>query len=590
MAKHPPINWRSSSLRRLVRDYIAPQWKLLLASLIMMMLAAASTAALAKLMEPILDKIFIEHQSDRLIQIGLMVLGVFVVRGLATFGQSVLMQKVGLKMVMQLQQTMFKKLMRADLAYFHQQSTGHLLSRFTNECYSLRQGVANGVTNIGKDALTLILLVGVMFYQDWQLAAMAFVVFPLSFIPIRKIGQRMRAISRQSNRAIADFTSMLGQSLQAIRQIKTYNLEHHESQRAEQHGQAILALSLRAGRVRSSPKAFMEILAGLAVTAIIVYGGQQVISGVMTGGEFFSFITALLLAYEPVKKLADLNTQLQESLAAADQIFATLDQQPQVVDADNPVVLNKPVARLTLAHVSFTYPEQTQLALNDLSLSIEPGQRIALVGRSGAGKSTILNLIPRLYDVSSGRILFDGHDIRNIRLDSLRQHIAMVTQETVLFNDTVANNIRMGRLNASDADIFHAAHQAAALEFIEQLPDGMNTMVGENGTKLSGGQRQRIAIARAFLKQAPLLLLDEATSALDTTSEQLVQASLDKLMQSTTCIVVAHRLSTVMNADCIYVLENGRVIESGTHSALLQKDGAYAVLVNTQLQAAPDHT
>jgi subfamily B ATP-binding cassette protein MsbA len=575
-------------LRRLLRDYLSHHLGRLTVALLCMGLVAATTGAMAWLMKPMLDRVFIakDEQLLYLIPAAIVVLGV--AKGFATYAQSVLMTHVGQRIVADIQLGLFDRLIRADLAFFHANPTGSLISRFINDVNMLRFATTDILAGIGKDAVTLVVLVVLMFIQDWTLALVAFVVFPLAFRPITSIGRRMRRVSTNSQATVGEFTTLLDQTFQGARHVKAYGMESYESKRASRLIESLFRIVQRAARTRSIASPLMETLGAVAIAAVILYGGHQVITGARTPGTFFAFVTALLAAYQPLKSLAGLNTSLQEGLAAAHRLFAVLDIEPTIQDRADAVPLRINRGEIRFERVRFAY-DNGALALDGVDLAVPAGKTVALVGASGAGKSTILNLIPRFYEVDAGAVSIDGRDVRDVTLASLRSAMALVSQEVSLFDDTVRANIAYGRFDASEAEIIAAAKAAAADEFIRALPQGYDTPVGEQGVKLSGGQRQRLAIARAMLKNAPILLLDEATSALDTESERLVQSALKELMRGRTTLVIAHRLSTIVDADLIYVIDNGRVAEAGSHAELLRHDGAYARLYKLQFadEAAP---
>ena len=575
-------------VRRLVRDFLRPHAGRMALALLCMAAMAGATAANAWLMEPMLDSVFIAHDERLLLVIPAAVIALALVKGLGNYWQSVLMTTVGQRVVADIQLALFARLMRADIAYFHANPTGTLISRFTNDAGMLRGATTTVLAGIGKEAVTAIFLVALMFYQDWLLALVAFFVFPVAIRPIVSIGRRMRRVSANTQSEVGQFTTLLDQTFQGARHVKAYGMEEYETRRAGRLIERLYRLVERAQRTRSVASPLMETLGGVAVALAIAYGGHQVISGQRSPGDFFSFITALLLAYQPMKALAGLNANLQEGLAAAQRIFTVLDVEPEIREAPHARPLAVKGGEIRFADVRFAYGNGT-LALDGVSLAVPPGRTVALVGASGAGKSTILNLIPRFYDVASGAVTIDGMDVREATLASLRGAIALVSQEVSLFDDTVRANIAYGRFGADEAEVIAAAKAAAADDFIRALPQGYETLVGEHGIKLSGGQRQRLAIARAMLKNAPILLLDEATSALDTESERQVQAALKALMQGRTTVVIAHRLSTVVDADLIHVVDGGRVVESGTHAELLRRDGIYARLYALQFadQDAP---
>ena len=568
-------------LRRLIRECLRPQWPRIGLALLAMAVAAGATAANAWLMQPVLDNVFFERERSLLWAVAGAIVVLAMVKGFASYSQSVLMFKVGQGLISDIQRRLFRHLIGADLAFFHANPTGTLVSRFTNDATLLRNASANVLVGIGKDAVTVVFLVGLMLYQDWALALASFVVFPLAVRPLASVGRRMRRASDNTQREFGAFTTLLSQTFQGARHVKAYGMEAYETERADRIVQSMSRLLNRAARIRSAVSPLMEALGGLAVAVVILYGGYQTIAGTRTPGTFFSFITALLLAYQPMKSLANLSASLQEGLAAAQRLFAVLDIEPEIRDAPDARPLEVGGGEVRFEAVRFSYPNGTT-ALSGIDLVVPAGKTVALVGPSGSGKSTVLNLIPRFYDVSSGRVLIGGVDVRHATLASLRAAIAIVSQEVSLFDDTVRANIAYGRFGAGEAEIAGAAKAAAADGFIRKLPQGYDTLVGEMGVKLSGGQRQRIAIARAMLKNAPILLLDEATSSLDTESERQVQAALKVLMRGRTTLVIAHRLSTVLDADLIYVLDHGRVVESGTHGELLARGGLYRRLYTLQ--------
>lgn len=572
---------------RLARESIRPYIGWIGLALVCMALVAGATAASAWLMKPVINDVFVDKNKAFLIPISLAVLVTFGIKGLANYGQSVLMSFVGQRIITDTQHRLYAHLSRMELGFFHRTQTGTLISRFTIDINMMRAAVSNTLTGIGKDFLTLIGLVAVMFFQDWILALIAFVVFPIAILPIVKLGQRIRKVTVNTQEEMGQLTTLLEQTFQGARVVKAYGMEEYEKSRVRAIAERVFQLVFKSSRIRSLASPIMETLGGTAVALVIFYGGFRVIENSMDPGAFFAFITALLLAYEPMKRLANLNASLQEGLAGAQRLFALLDIEPEIVDAPDAQPLAVTEGHVQIEDIHFAY-EAGRSALDGISLDVPAGKLVALVGASGAGKSTIMNLIPRFYDVEGGRILVDGTDIRDVTMDSLRASIALVSQEITLFDDTVRANIAYGRADATEEEIVAAAKAAAAHDFITEMADGYDTYVGERGTKVSGGQRQRLAIARAMLKDAPILLLDEATSALDTESERQVQAALEILTKGRTTLVIAHRLSTVVNADLIHVIDDGKLIESGTHDELISKSGTYAHLYELQFGSQSD--
>ncbi|MDD9913217.1 MAG: ABC transporter ATP-binding protein [Rhodospirillaceae bacterium] len=570
---------------RIWRDYVRHHKVAILLAIVCMVIVAASAGGQARLIEPALDKVLVTGDERLVWIIPLAFLAISIIKGFGSYGQTVLMNRVGLRVVTTLQSEMFDRIVRADLAYLHGDATGKLISRFTNDVNFLREAVIKTVTGSVRDLLTVVVLVGVMFYTHWVLATMAFIVFPVSVFPVIYLGRRLRRVSAETQAELGVLTALLDDVFKGVRQVKAYGMENHEQRRADGMFESIFRFILKAARVRARSYPIMETLGGLAIAGVLFYGGYQVLHGETTVGKLIAFLTALVMAFQPMRSLASLNASLQEGLAAAQRIFTMIDYRPAIVDSPDSGPLKIEEGAIRYDDVTFSYGDGIP-ALRGVTIEARPGQKIALVGPSGAGKSTVLNLLPRFHDVSGGTVSIDDQDVRAVTIESLRRSIALVSQETGLFNTSVRDNIAYGDPTADDDAIVEAAKSAAAHDFISELPQGYDTIIGEAGLRLSGGQRQRLSIARAMLRDAPILLLDEATSSLDTQSERLVQEALKRLMVGRTTLVIAHRLSTVIDADRIYVLDGGQVVEQGSHNELLARNGLYAEL--SRMQLAPD--
>ena len=565
-------------LRRLLAEQVRPHLGSLLLAMLSMGVVAAMTAATAWLLKPAIDEVFTQRDPYWAVMVPLAVVVVVVVKGVAAYFEGTLMTRFGERVIADTQIRLYAHFIRADLAWLHEMHSGKLIASFLYDAALLREAVTKALTGMVKDSLSLIFLTGVMFSMNWQFALIVCVIFPFVGLTTRRLGKKARKGSARSQQETGRLTSILSETFDGARMVKAYGMEQREIDRARQSVETRLGHIMKVVRARAAASPATEALGGIAVAVIIYIGGS---SEALSLGTLTAFIYAALSAYQPLKALANLNTALQEGLAAAERIFGILDIAPKIVEQADAKALQVSGGEIRLEQVGFQYAAD-KIALQDITLLVPPGRKAALVGASGAGKSTLLNLVPRFYDASAGRVLIDGQDVRGVTLASLRRNIALVSQELTLFDDTIRANIAYGRPEAGQAEIEAAARHAAAHDFITALPQGYDTMVGENGVKLSGGQRQRVAIARAMLRDAPILLLDEATSALDTESERLIQTALAELMRGRTTLVIAHRLSTVIDADVIFVLDRGRLVEQGSHSELLARNGVYARLYATQ--------
>jgi subfamily B ATP-binding cassette protein MsbA len=546
-----------------------------------MLVAAASTAAFPYFLKPAFDFIFQNHDKVDLIFFGICIFVSFIVKGMASYGESFIMTYIGQKIVFDIQERLFERLVKSDLSFFNDHHSGDLLSRFSNDVALMRNAVSTTISGLGKELMTFIFLVGLMIYRDSVLAIFACILFPSSLIPIILLGRKMKKIVSYTQNSLGSFSSYLTQIFQGIRVVKAYNSEEMEVNRMRQKIADLLIPIMKSTKIKALLHPISECIAGIAIISVLIYGGMQVMDGYKTIGDLISFLGALLISYEPVRRLTQLSANAQEGLVAASRIFDIIDTEPAIRNASTPIRISDQINIIKFEGVSFRYGSSRTI-LDDISFEIKKGQTVAFVGRSGSGKSTLLNLIPRFHDTISGKILVDGTDIRELDLISLRHQIALVTQENILFDASFYDNIAYGNREASNTEIIAAAKSALADDFIRKSEDGYQTLVGECGIRISGGQRQRIAIARAMLKNAPILLLDEATSSLDVDSEKSVQSALDTLMKNRTTIIVTHRLSSIVNADLIYVLEEGSIKESGTHHQLISLGGIYSALWQTQ--------
>jgi subfamily B ATP-binding cassette protein MsbA len=549
---------------------------------ICMIIAGGLQSALPLISKPAIDEIFVNKNIDALKWIPLVVVGIFLFKGLCNYGQNILMSSIGLRIVTDLRNKLYEQIQKQSLSFFAEHPTGLLMSRITNDVQSVQTASSEAVTALVKDSFMLISLVGVIFYTDWKLALIAIVVFPLTIYPIAFFGRKMRKVTTSTQITMGTLNSLLQETISGTRIVKAFGMEKYESKRFAAENERLFKYNMKAVSVNAISSPLMDFLGGLGIAAVIFYGGYNVVQGHSTPGTFFSFIAALLMLYEPVKRLTNINNTINQGIAGADRIFSIIDLTPDIEDKPGAINL-PPINRgIDIDDVTFCYEKIP--VLKKINLSIKAGEVVAFVGMSGGGKTSLVNLIPRFYDVSEGRVLIDGHDIRDVSLQSLRKQIAIVTQQTILFNDTVRNNIAYGDIQRTEDDIINAAKAANAHDFIERLPKGYDANIGELGTKLSGGEKQRLSIARALLKNAPILILDEATSSLDTEAEIEVQDALDNLMKGRTTLVIAHRLSTIRNADRIVALVNGKIVEEGDHETLLKKKGEYFRLYNLQFK------
>jgi subfamily B ATP-binding cassette protein MsbA len=555
--------------------------KFLLAALCMLAVGA-TTSSLAFLVKPALDEIFLKKNAEMLKLIPIAIIIIYLIKGSCSYGQTVLMNFIGQRVVTDLRNDLYNHIQRQSLSFFTKNPTGILMSRITNDVNLIQGAVSEAVTSLFKDSFTLIGLVFVIFYRDWKLAIIAVFVFPLTIYPIAKFGEKMRKVATGTQVTMGSLTSLLQETISGTRIVKAFGMEDYEGKRFAKENEDLFRLFMKSVSIRAISSPFMEFLGGLGIAVIVFYGGYQVIKGASTPGTFFSFLTALIMLYEPVKRLTNVNNTIQQGIAAAIRVFSIMDITPEIKNRENAVNLPQIQDKIEIKNVTFSYDGEP--VLKDINLNIKSGEVVAFVGMSGGGKTTLVNLIPRFYDVAEGKILIDGYDIRNVTMQSLRGQIGIVTQQTILFNDTVRNNIAYGDIKKSDGDLIEAAKAANAYHFVKNLPKGFDTVIGEQGARLSGGERQRLSIARALLKDAPILILDEATSSLDTEAEMEVQQALENLMEGRTTLVIAHRLSTISHANRIIVIVSGEIVEEGTHDSLMMQKGEYFKLYNMQFK------
>ncbi|MBT6339873.1 MAG: ATP-binding cassette domain-containing protein [Desulfobacula sp.] len=577
--KNPKL---TKTRQKKIISLVLAYWKRLLLAALCMVVVAGANGAMALLVKPVMDDIFINQNRDMLLLIPGIAILVFFLKGAGTFGSEYLMNYIGENIIRFFRESLYEKIMDLPISFIHKEKTGALMSRITNDVNIVKGMVSTAVINLFRDFFSVIAFLFVIFYRDWQLALGAFVVLPLAFYPIILFGRRVRKFSTGTQETMADLNSFLHETFTGSKIIKIFNLQDFEKERFKEKTNILFRLEMKKVIAKALSSPVMEFLGGLGIAFIIWFGGLRVINGSSTPGTFFSFLTAVMMLYDPVKKLSKLNNTIQEGIASASRIFDVLEESSIIMETKNPEKLMGRSFDVEFDHVDFSYNDNEAPVLNDINLKAAPGEVLALVGMSGGGKTSLVNLVPRLYDVTRGRVLIAGKNVKDLSIKSLRDHISIVTQEPILFNESVKENIRYGKMDATDLEIENAAKDAFAYEFIQGFPQGFDTIIGELGSRLSGGEKQRICIARALIKDAPILILDEATSALDSQAERLVQKALENLMKGRTSFVIAHRLSTIDYASRIILLKNGAIKEQGTHDDLMAQKGDYFKLQTMQ--------
>ncbi len=580
---------KATALYSRLVPYIKPHIPKIAVSMLLAVAVSATEGATAWLVKPVLDDVLLKKDATMLNILCVAVIAIYLIKGFSRFAQAYMMRSVGQRIIMKLRNNIYEHLQKLSLSFFHDNPSAVLMSRITNDVGLLANICSQVLAEFFRESFTLVILMGLIFYRNWQLALAYLVCLPVMIVPITKVGKRLRSISKKNQEKVGDLNTVLLETFSGCKIVKAFGMEEYENKRFQGENLKLYEIIMKGVWADELISPLMEFFGGVGAAAVLWYGGYQVINGTMTPGEFSSFLVAAGLLYNPIRRLSKMNNTFQRSIAAAERVFDIIDTESAIKEKHNPVKLPEFSKDIVFKNVNFKYDAKSdELVLKNINLTVNKGEVVAFVGTSGAGKSTTMDLIPRFYDVTGGSLKIDGIDVRDLEFKSLRSQIGIVGQETILFNDTIANNIAYGHREAPMEKIIAAAKGAHAHEFITEMPEGYDTIVGERGVKLSGGQRKRLTIARALLKNPTILILDEATSELDTKSELLVQKALEILMEGRTTLVIAHRLSTIRHADKIVVLENGEIVEAGNHDELIKLNGIYRDLYHLQFHGQVD--
>jgi len=562
--------------------FVKPYWKRFILALLCMVFTGGLSAAMLWLIKDMVDKVLLNKNIFLLNLIPFLIIGIFLLQGVFNYGQRYLMYWIGQKVVFDIRNKLYSHLQRLSLSFFSHKPVGEIISRLTSDITTMQNALSRAIGDIVKEGVTVVALVGLLIYFNWQLALISLAILPFVVKLTTNLSNKLRKMSRKVRKKMATLTSVIQETFSSIRIVKAFSMEKYEREKFKNRSKEYFKAEMKSQQIAALISPLVSLISSFGIAFIVWFGGKQVIEGAMTAGEFVAFMGGLLSLYRPMARLGDVSSVIQQAVASGERVFEILNITPDIKNPSNPVVISEFKDKIKFENVSFKYDEE--VVLKDINFEINKGEIVAIVGPSGAGKTTIANLLARFYDPDKGRILIDGNDLRQVDILSLRNLLGIVTQDTILFNDTIYNNISYGKPEATEKEVIEAAKAANAHSFIEKMRNGYQTYIHERGQRLSGGQQQRIAIARALLKNPSILILDEATSEMDSESETLIQEALSRLLQSRTALVIAHRLSTIKSADKIVVLKDGRIVEMGKHNELMKKSGYYRYLYELQFR------